>query len=51
MHQQSRRIDSTAEERSVSRRKESGIDETGRRSDPTENDTGVEATPTVRGSS
>ena len=39
------------EERSVSRRKESGIDETGYRSGPSENDTAVEAAPRARGSS
>ena len=40
-----RRIDSTAEERSVSRWKESGIDETGHRSDPTDK-TGRRSDPT-----
>ena len=41
----SRRIEDTAEERSVSRRKESGIDETGHRSEPTDK-TGRRSNPT-----
>ena len=47
----SRRIEHRQGERSVSRRKESGIDETGHRSGPTENGTGVEAAPRATGSS
>ena len=52
--QEERRNDSTAEQRSVNRRKEGGIDETVRRSDPKNGKsgpalrtpgTGVEATP------
>ena len=49
--EKSRRIEYRQGERSVSRRKESGIDETGYRSGPSENNTGVEVALRLSGSS
>ena len=49
--EKSRRIEYRQGERSVSRRKESGIDETEYRSGPSENNTGVEVALRLSGSS